>query len=458
MQKRWNRILWCGCLLLLLAVVGILTKYTHRIIVLGVPVISQQQLEEITSDKIEMTMVKNMQELLSYDNAKIPYDQYSNTFYLSQPIKSENYLGIIKPLEENCTLYFIEETVSDIVESMETGISITLLCVVDNQYTKANLVITGLPVMEIKDNTMILYTPDDVEVDNYTIKESMCTIDAKISGKYTIKLRNEAEDDKKELSLIGMTKGDEWKLVPIEDENLYLREKITAYIWNLINDDNSGNNEFKLDVEMEYVEVIYNNQYLGLMLLMSPQEENEMNLLEDDSLYECSDEAPWEENIFTVENIDVENFIDYHLWAQCTYSVKSMNINRYVIESQEKYYKVPRSYMCSLGELPKRYAYIVDDLSGELFSRMLEDEDLNNIFAEEHGEIDGKIAEMWSVLRSSCLTTEKIVDYAEGEYLVLEKSGIYSRNNNEQPFSELENLTLFIENRLDALDSYYANY
>ena len=82
---------------------------------------------------------------------------------------------------------------------------------------------------------------------------------------YKISLTQEDENEKKELSLIGMKADEDYILDAMWNDYSKIRTKLSFNLWNQINSYNVNYN--KIDYNAEYVELYINQEYSGLYML-----------------------------------------------------------------------------------------------------------------------------------------------------------------------------------------------
>ena len=265
--------------------------------IFGVQTITLNQYQQIIQDKKEKDFDIS---LLTYEHESIPYDQQSNTLYLSIG-SSGDYKGKLIVSHGHYALAIVIPNQS-MNELMEQAIPLQLIIYGNDWYFVTNIQLSSLPIVTIDTNTLIkidsqegkdvysasmhlynsngqrkLYEVDDYDV-HYHMRGNATRYNNKLSYKVEIKNKN---GDKENVALLGMRKDDDWILNGMSYDASYLREAISREIWNEINPD--------VALHMQYVELIIDNQYLGLYALQEPLDKKQWNASEEDILIKVND-------------------------------------------------------------------------------------------------------------------------------------------------------------------------
>ena len=478
---------------------------------MGLSVVSQSELSELLEGKQYIDKVRNISEMLLFEDLTVPYEMDTNTIYVSQNSETKNYYGSFMSTTDNCYLYILDDKyIHNKKEALVESHIFSLYIVQDEFYTIVDLVFTGIPILMIDDGTtfdtkdfvdafslsgdMILQNPSDSDVDIYSIKSAKVLLKRNAGvQKYTLKLfHDKSHTDPRRLSLLGLKKDSEYKLIPVQEDTSLISQKLASYVWNSIC---RGDGKYDFSVEMEYAEVIINQHYCGLYLIKRPQERQEVKLEENDILYSVASlEPPEAENGYwgyeiqypvmdSVEDwslicgyydvlrgtesgvrlediVEPQNIIDYNIFIETTYGVKNACKNRYLLAEYEdngmyKFYRFPRTFSYSFGVLPDNTAKFTKDVSVNVASRILEDEEYERL-VRENPNLIAATRERWMNLRSGVLSTNTMQEEADKYMEYIEKSGVLNR------FSVTDDYTLmrvemaeFIEERMNVLDVYY---
>lgn len=149
--------------------------------------------------------------------------------------------------------------------------------------------------------TITVFDPD-LSGENYTVTQSRLEYHQKGGSSsyfekksYSLTLLDKDGGNNKQ-SLLGMRRDDDWKLNSLYTDEYRIREKTASQIWEKIDIFNAEVSE--AGPHMEYIEVVLDNEYLGLYALTEPVDAKKCNLEEEDILYKVADlYLPEEEEI-----------------------------------------------------------------------------------------------------------------------------------------------------------------
>ena len=304
-------------------------KYLDQVI--GIYILDQtgqEMLDERTAGEF------NEEVVLFLEGCPLPLDAGSQTVYLSQSLKQEEWIGslvigegfqqegyILCSLEDE---YWYQKN-----KAIQENHVFELYLLSDESYIPVSLIVTGMPTMSIVTEYCVEAEEVDYEVDpdkKYYGSETMyygdlLVFDPDMSGdtyqitrsrtsyhekgassrsfpkkSYDIELLDEADEEYK-APLLGMRNDDDWKLNSLYTDNSRVREKTASQMWELIDEENSSVQE--AGPRMEYVEVIMDYEYIGVYTLVEPVDAKKCDLDNDnDVLYKSLNwSAPSVENI-----------------------------------------------------------------------------------------------------------------------------------------------------------------
>lgn len=311
---------------------------------MGVPTISQEELEQLTEGKESV----QLEEGLFFNYSKVPIDVEEQTIYISQSIQKTEWEGsfdIDQSYEKKgYDLYFLEDDLWDNKEEAVKQGHKFLLYIIGDDYYKLNVIFSGLGVMSI---SMVYELPKEIidywdDPDTYVFEKQIeyigeVTVLAAseensyqtIQGyvKYHLKGATSIDFPKKSysitfvdsggkdvaVSVLGMDNNSSWKLNSLYTDNTLLREKSASDIWQLIDQNNPDVNNGSFDAE--YVELVIDNEYVGVYLLVEPVNGESLELDNNDVLYKC---VSW--NI--VEQSAIDEAIAYGWRVQLPFRIK----------------------------------------------------------------------------------------------------------------------------------------
>ncbi len=268
----------------------------------------QEQLEGLSEADIEDAVMAE----LAYDGICIPYDQGSRTFYLpvdlQEPVLDTEKLKAVLPADNDnvssdagsVKVVFPAGAVPEDLPGIMAGNSaIPFWFVSDTAYMKCFLVPVGLPVIsmtstgEVTEDELMLFDFSLVESAKGTLKETKALTTGTLRGntsltyeKKSLRLKLKQRDGdqikKKNVSLLGMRKDDDWILNSLYADNTRLRDKLCMDLWKEVGAKSNALG-ISMGVRGEYAEVVVDHGYAGLYLLSYPVD---AKLLHMDSISE----------------------------------------------------------------------------------------------------------------------------------------------------------------------------
>lgn len=478
-RKKSVRLLWGTALIISLVAFLIGVLLTNSRDFMGIRVVDAGEWERIITSK-PIIQTNEMDRWIQFNGNQIPYDSESNTLYISQNADEPFWEGKFTTVDKSSRLIIVsQESLFKKAEAIENGQLFHIFLEKENYCLEGNLVFTGLPVLSMETDCTWLYNPYDSEVHSYSIKKTQSTYHITDSGKYTLKLWHENTEESNQVSYLNLGKNSEWKLLPMSRDNSALRSSVAIALWNQIGARREG--DYNFEVKADYVEVLIGRQYMGLYLMMWPQEPKEIGLKEGDYLYNCKaslidndiealieqgkieiegrhdtiSDSDWEP--LYVRNPEIDNYIDFFLYQQLVYNAEGLNRKKYLLAQRingredYKHYRIPNTFIDTFGLLSTDYPYYTEDLDGEVFSRVLEDWELEELTFDE-----ALLTDRWQQLKSEGMTVESAVAIAENKREYLIKSGVFIRNGaiyNERFSREVIE---FIIDRFEMMDELYG--
>jgi len=250
--------------------------------------------------------------------ALLPYDS-DGVLYLAQDFAREAWEGDLltnSPDTFLCTL--ADEAWEDKAASIREGHVFQVWLVGEDYYYELDMVVSGMPVMSIstdhfveqdlgeyeEDPDRYYFEPDTLfyggiqvfdpgdETRKYDIFESgvryyLRGASSSVFDKksYSLSLLD-AKGEKLDKSLLGMRSDNSWKLKAMVADSSKIREKTACQLWEAFDLTNTSVNE--KGPRMEYVELVIDNDYVGLYGIMEPVDEKKLGLDKNDILYKST--------------------------------------------------------------------------------------------------------------------------------------------------------------------------
>ena len=409
---------------------------------------------------------------LTIDGERLPYDAASNTYFIPQTRESEFFEGTIEVAEQPGYEYYIcmYDNI-DKIYAIDGSIGYNIYGVSEAGCVSSKFIFTPVPVVCITTDDSQLpgdeYSAGQINVftaGNGDITVSGSDMEIKIRGNtsrwfpkksYRIKLVDEYGGNN-HMSIAGLRMDDDWILNAMYTDASKIREKLAYELWDIMNSSGDRANSSRL----EHVEVFINGEYWGLYGMQERIDNKQVNGdKRADILYKifandmptveqlsvCTDRtvcggfevqgdtfngtvqqlwapaAAFMSMLYgeTVDNdcyIDVNNAVDYGLWAMCAQAFdchfKNQFINCVYENGVYTMYKIPWDLNHTFGDVWMNDAPEVN-YSGyeigsivmdDLFAVLIDSGDSNVIFATQS---------RWYKLRLGPLSDENLIGLAE---------------------------------------------
>lgn len=486
-----KRLVWIVCLLAALICSVMIFRRMDAMKFNGLRVMSLGRLEQMTGQLYKMRAPEDAAALLTLDGERIPYDVQGNTFYVSQSVEKESYAGVFAAAEEDCIVYIQQDSVLyDKRAAVAEGYRFHLWFVTQEAYFVSDLIFTGLPMISIDSErgrlsehygrgNIIVHNPNDHDVITMSVKAS--DMEARTnynSGTISFRLYKKGYQEERSLQLLGLGKRTSWKLYPVyAEDGALMREMLAAYVWNCVCE-----NENMLR-NMEYTEVIMDGEYRGLYYLAPKVGKGYLKMGEADRVYKLEGQAEdktvmcetvgdedtdqnreafrlyeslWEEECRDLTFVNVENYIDYHIWQQTVCGVRNAAEDHYLIVCRNDdvydYYRMPDRSKYVFGIYPAAIGW----QSLQAAETVMEDEACVRLAEVQGTAFCQAMAERWMQVRDGGLDTEMMLQYAYQCGKELKESGYLMRQKDPEEY-EAECLALrhFIRWRMEYLDGYF---
>ena len=483
-----------------------------------------------------------------YMGTLLPYDKQNNRLYLPQNYKETKWYGELTAVIEGevCPIYVLsDEMIEEKVRAIREGHDFILYVQInDEEYYKVLLTITGMPLISLnteyeKEAEEIPYEVDPdksifgsetryygdflmidsgVRSGQYQITEAALCYHYKGASTLGFEKKSYSIDlldyrgEKINVSLAGMRSDSTWKLNALCTDKNLIREITASQIWELFDEANVDINE--AGPNMEYVELIVDNEYRGVYCLVEPIDAKKMELQEDDVLYKVIDwQVPGAEDILesvnmgwkvqypvrirypkeirdyrkvwypiddylnlfhrgneiefdeAMKHINLDNYCDMFLFTMVVCGSDNAYKNTYyVAESNngiENYQmkQIPWDLDYTFGneycyECERNVAFKKDS-----YDKIYAEDALIRLFGSNPEAIGDRLKEKWEEYRHSFLATEYVINLMEENREYLLETGAFKREKERWPQSgadmDIEYLKDFQDTRMRWLDDYF---
>ncbi len=476
---------------------------------MGIMTISPEEYTELLSKESSELDVE-----ILFNGIPAATDEINNIIYISEKIddnsKITDMAGTLSVSNPNYQLFFVEdESVENIYENLADRYKYKVIVMrPDETYTEYSIVFTTLPVLNIDGITtaedsageiihsgkIYFFDPLSAETGEYRTVSTNASWHTRgnstlIMPKKSWKISLENDSGKKEnISFCGLGEDDDWILNSMSFDDLSLREKLIMELWN--SDEIFINNETPMS-RGEYVEVVYDGEYMGLYLLQRRIDKKYLKIDDNGMLIKgntvditdikASDfeikYSPYseEETIFFLEsgfiadmtlNLNIENRIETNLFINMMYASDNClekNIFRR-INNIDKTYEVNSILWdtdMSFGLSWRDDKGFIYDFDGTVVRIIYRHEFLDVI--KKYPELENLIAKRWFDLRNSIFSNKNIKTQSEKLYNTITYSGSLQRDYEKwgryyDGEDNMDNFYKFINMRLEFLDEYYLMY
>lgn len=485
-----------------------------------------------------------------YEGTLLPYDKENCRLYLPQNYGSSEWYGELKAVidGESCPLYILRD---DMIEKKKEAIrenhDFTIYVPAsETDYCRFLLTITGMPLisMSTEYETEAEDIPYEVDPDKkyfgsetkyygeflildpctrsgqYQITESAVCYHYKGAStsffekkSYDIELLD-YRGEKADVSLAGMRPDSSWKLNSLYTDKNRIREITASQIWELIDEANDDINES--GPNMEYVELIVDNDYKGVYCLTEPIDAKKMRLQETDILYKVINwEIPAAEDIQesvnngwkiqypfrirypkeikdyqaawypindyleifyrggiipyeeAVKHVDLDNFCDMMIFTMAVSGSDNFYKNTYYVSEcgnglwNYRMKQIPWDLDYTFGNV---YLYAAErnvDFDDDWQKVYVEDA-LFRLYEKNPKEIAVRLNERWEKYRNDFLGTDRINALLEENRNYLLVTGAFLREKERWPQGDvdmnIDYLKEFQINRMNWLDNYFVSW
>ncbi len=244
-------------------------------------------------------------DVLRFEGERVPYDAETNTVYIPQSLRNEEWEGSLSAALAGAGLCIDsgggkadssgQDVLPDKKKSIADNMTFRIALITGEKYMEGNLVFTGLPAV------IITYEDGEIEAkethggkitvidpDRREHSESACSFHMRGNvsvymdkKSYRITLRDSV-GSKNKLSYLGMREDDDWILNSLSTDLTLSREKVCYDLWQQLNE---MEEKPVPSTSMEYAELFMNRSYQGVYGLMPPIDSKLMDMKHGDLLY-----------------------------------------------------------------------------------------------------------------------------------------------------------------------------
>ena len=494
-------------LILFLAVAMVLLKL-ERNTCLGLQTISTEQynsMEGFTKTDINAEFV--------FNSAPAAIDIATKTIYISQNseklVSANDLEGVFSIKNPNLTAKILKDNnYENLSEAVKNNQPLTLVVFSgQTEYDIYNVVISTLPVMCFwgefngynEGNIELLYGQlsfwDGYDEEYRGYRTENCFVEWHKRGQassgmkkkpWKLSLKNE-KGENKNLSLCGLGADDDWILNAMALDDLDLREKTVMDLCGEI-EKQTGET---LTTKAEYIELVVNDEYRGLYIIMRRIDDKYLNLDDDILLkgakayvnqisldtygrvYSPYDELGTDrflEEYFVngyEQYMDIDNYMDILLimrYCSLYDNSGSKNIFYQLSDLDTDYtvklllWDVDMGFGLHFDNVNVKFVYRFEYAINTLPKRM----EMAKL-TELYPDIENRIATRWAELRESVFDTENVKSIISNNYMEITQSGAYQRDVEQWGLyyggeDTMENIYTFVDRHTSVIDNYYSQY
>lgn len=279
-------------------VLGIVQENKSRL----VNPVSSTMAEEIWGEKERVDRFE-FRSLLC-NGTQVPLDYVEKTFYVPVDMESDEWETLkFSSGDPEYLLCFSEDfTELNKKELIASGESIEFLVYNAAQFSTYHMIFTGLPVIDIAttaglegqenivgeavfyDTDFSMYGTSYSEFNGH-VRGNTSTLYPKKG--YKINLTKQiitGATVKNKLPLFGMREDDDWMVYALYNDGSKLRTRLAAELWDEFGSKEIAPNSI-YNTSMKYVELVIDEAYYGLYIIMEPIDAKQLNLNAEDYLY-----------------------------------------------------------------------------------------------------------------------------------------------------------------------------
>ncbi len=278
------------CISFLLICLFVLYRITaQNVQVMGADVVSRQEIERLQAERNPLGKDHVKLKINGIDAA---YEEEEARYYIPENIESSRWTGSVGASADEASASVVwaeDDAFKNMGQAVREEHVFCCLIYNDTGYEQADVLFTGLPVMQIDGEMGAAGTRvrvfDPVKSLRGDYQAEDCNAYYNIRGNaskrfekigYRLEFFHEDGSPGKDLSLLGMRSDNDWQLKAMYSDRSKLRDKLSIDLWNQI----AAQTESRADdgCHMEYLELIVNGEYRGLYGLVEPTDYKSLNL------------------------------------------------------------------------------------------------------------------------------------------------------------------------------------
>lgn len=446
-------------LLILLIAVALFVRVRWERKMLGLDVISPEKKEMLCENLSNSDFASDFSPLI-VDGTPLPYDAFTHTiYYASQEPASRRFNGIIRTRDADSKAYVIyDEYASDVEAAIREGHSFGVLIISVQGYAVYELTLTTLPIVNIEAydsyvnnkhaGRIDIWNADQGSIFQDLVSDHNITYKLSESAEtYTVRLIKDIETQNSKADLLGLGESKRWKLYSVnENDYSYIRSILSYELWNGITEEAELKRPYRL------TEVICDNEYKGLFVLVPVPDRKDADMPRSTIVNHIETEDPDEADTFLPDISKFDNLGDLLVFMQYTGSTLPLN-DFYLINEPDHAYYSPGKLEYGFGRYAGRYRYLE-----WTFDKIFDPEDIGLEDQTQNNAITKDCRDRWSVLRTSVLAVDTLGNIIKNMSDMMINSGyIYRVGRTEEEYNEsIYVLTDYINTRVEALDLYYG--
>ena len=455
---------------------------------------------------------------------RLGYDETENTFYC--PIGLETgeqwpQLHLSAPGAKGVKLVFVDDYSYDwCSDALRDGYAYQILAYTDTQFSYAQIVFTGLPVVTMDTQQAVTYSDTPVQVTMASPQGGLSTrATAHLRGagssfsekkSYKIDFVHGQKDSSAIADVPGLGQADDVILMAGVLDPSLMRDRLSWDVYAMI----AGESEPYGPRKTQYVELFVNSRYAGVYIMMEPVDDGEelqkrsANAPMTDSVYRSAQIAyagdkPYVENTMrggsiyelyhaptgghefdalqtyleiermpegeaydaeferlALEHIDLESMLRYYLFVQGGGMSDNVFNNMYVLANRENGKIV---YRFAPWDMDLTWGRYKDGDSGDFYHDLFSFNVAQRMIDIDAGGVTrSRLLQMWSEMRTSVMNAETISALVDAYTYELDASGAYVRDSlrwkGDAYLADSYEIVSFAAEHFPVLDGIFAEY
>ena len=459
---------------------------------------------------------------LENHGARLGYDAAENTFYCPIGLETGNdwpEIHLTAPGAKDVRLVFVDDYSYDwCSDALRDGYGYQIMAYTDTEFSYAQIVFTGLPVVTMQ-------THEEIGYENVKAGVSFCApgsglksgavthlrgAGSRFSEKksYKIDFVHGTKDSTAYVVVPGLGSADDVILLAGVMDDSLMRDKLSWDLYAMI----AEGDEPYGPRDTQYVELFVNDSYMGLYLMMEPVDDGEElvkagvnapatdsvyrtaqidyagerayveNPMREGSIYELyhapaaghefdalapylaleqmeeEDEAEFERLV--MQHVDLESILRYYLFVQGGGMSDNVYNNMYVIANRRD---SKLTYRFAPWDMDLTWGRFKDGESGDFYHDLFSFGVVQRMLEIDAGGVTREtLCRLWDEMRATAMNETIIEELVNGYVQVLDASGAYTRDalrwRGDAYFADGWEILLFAQEHLPILDAVFDAY